>query len=276
MNETPKYSIGSPLPKHACQGNTKEGKNTTIKWTKEEGELDRLLQKLLKVGQQFLANLASPLPACSPVQLLTELREQLRPVLNRPGTRQAQLASRLLFLTASLGLEDAEISGSWHNYLTYLDPVLVAINHLVIACGAGKAVPPSEEVLFTALDFTSLAREALRARRRNVNNNPADMVARLNFLNRLDQLERGLLAGKDWLMMTLVRYHHGTREELMLLGLTGHPAFSRPGTGQRVIRSSPVDTSSGSSSSAASGEWEADQARVGQPEREGREAGKQR
>jgi len=277
MNETTKDSIGSPLPEHACQGNTKEGMKTITR-TKEEGELERLLQKLLKIGQRFLANLAVPRPACSPVELLAELREHLRPGLDRSGTRQAQvqLALRLLFLTASLGLEDAEISGSWHNYLTYLDPVLVAINHLVIACGAGKAVPPSEEVLFTALDFTSLAREALRARRRNVNNNPADMVARLNFLNRLDQLERGLLAGKDWLMMTLVRYHHGTREELMLLGLTGHPAFSRPGTGQRVIRSSPVDTSSGSSSSAASGEWEADQARVGQPEREGREAGKQR
>lgn len=49
------------------------------------------------------------------------------------------------------------------------------------------------------------------------------------------------------------------------------PTFS---IGQRVIRSSPVDTSSGSSSSAASGEWEGDKARVGQPEREGREAGK--
>ena len=187
------------------------------------------MQKLLKVGQRVLANLAAPRPACSPVELLTELREHLKTGLDRSGTRQAQLASRLLFLTTSLGLEDAEISGSWHNFLTYLDPVLVAINHLVIAGGADKAVPPSEEVLFTALDFTSLARETLRARRRNVNNNPADMVARLNFLNRLDQLERGLLAAKDWLMMTLVRNHHGTREELMLLGLTGHPTFSRSG-----------------------------------------------
>ena len=105
----------------------------------------------------------------------------------------------ILYQLTSLVLDDNSLTGNFLNTLVYIKPVLYAVNMIT---------PASEdENLLDALDHSSRARSLLKFRKRNHRNNSEEgnTVAMMNFLNRLDQLDRELMIIRDLMIMEISR-----------------------------------------------------------------------
>merc|ERR1712002_89641 len=61
------------------------------------------------------------------------------------------------------------------------------------------------------------ARDSVRHRKRNINNKviELDEIKRMNFLNRVDQLDQAMVALREMLLITIVRQHRSSRQHQM-------------------------------------------------------------
>ena len=97
----------------------------------------------------------------------------------------------------SLLLDDHSLTGHYGNCLTYLDPTLSSLQCL-----------PSGS-LYRCAEFMAKARDSVRHRKRNINNRitDSDEIKRMNFLNRVEQLDQAMVAMREVLLISIIRQH---------------------------------------------------------------------
>ena len=108
----------------------------------------------------------------------------------------------VLYHLTSLLAEDHSITGHYGNCLSYLDLSITSLQCL-----------PSGS-LFRCAEYMAKARDSVRHRKRNVNNRIIDLdeVVRMNFLNRVEQLDQAMVAFRELLLISIIRQH--TRHQM--------------------------------------------------------------
>ena len=116
-------------------------------------------------------------------------------------------------LTSLIG-EDFAITGHYGNCLRYLDLSIASLQCL-----------PSGS-MYRCVEYMAKARDSVRHRKRNINNKviELDEIKRMNFLNRVDQLDQAMVALREMLLITIVRQHRSTRQHQMdcINGVVGY------------------------------------------------------
>jgi hypothetical protein len=97
----------------------------------------------------------------------------------------------------SLLLDDHSLTGHYGNCLTYLEPTLSSLQCL-----------PSGS-LYRCAEFMAKARSSARHMKRNINNriSDSDELKRMNFLNRVEQLDQAIVAMREVLLISIIRQH---------------------------------------------------------------------
>ena len=168
---------------------------------KEKDYLLKYLRKIPEITNSFIPNVELPRVSPDLERSLEVLKAELLSKRGS-GTKKHTLphcAVSILYQVTSLVLEDINLVKGLSNIKVYLKPVIHAVN----------TVTPvrQKENMLDGLDYSSRARASLKFRKRNLNNNSeeADNLAQLNFLNRLDQLDRELQILRDLIMIEMTQ-----------------------------------------------------------------------
>jgi len=169
--------------------------------------LDRL-PLLLACGENLI-------PAMSPVSLTqdSDLASSLAMFKTRVLTSMASIPKHSLIycsvsvlhhVTSLLG-EDYDITGHYGNCFSYLDLSITSL----------QCLPRGS--MYRCVEYMAKARDSVRHRKRNMNNNvlDLDLIKRMNFLNRVDQLDQAMVALREMLLITIVRQHRTSRQHKM-------------------------------------------------------------
>ena len=113
----------------------------------------------------------------------------------------------VMYQLICLLLEDFKLSkGNFANGLIYLEDIIGTIEHII------KESKPYHQVV----DMVARCKYKLAARKRNLQNNveEEDYELKMNFLNRSVDLDMGLTALKELLMMKTIWQHYNMRSRL--------------------------------------------------------------
>ena len=169
---------------------------------KERDYLLKYLRKIPELTSVFIPNVE--LPKVSPDDLeqsLEVLKSELL-VKRSSGTKKHTLTHcgvSILYQVTSLVLEDIKLVRGLSNIKVYLKPVIHAVTTITPV--------KQKDNMVEGLDYASRSRASLKFRKRNLNNNAeeVDQLAQLNFLNRLDQLDRELQIMRDLIMIEITQ-----------------------------------------------------------------------
>ena len=169
---------------------------------KEKENFVKYIKKLSLIAKTFIPDLEPPDITLDSLEVSLQLLKtdilNLRRDVKKHSLQHCCVS--ILYQLTALILEDKSLSEVFLNSLVYVRPVLYAVNMITPAHG--------EENLLDAMDHANRARALLKFRKRNRKNNPekVDTVTEMNFLNRLDQLDRDLQILKDLIMMEITQY----------------------------------------------------------------------
>jgi len=135
-------------------------------------------------------------------------------------------------LTSLIG-EDFALTGHYGNCLRYLDMSIASLQCL-----------PSGS-LYRCVEYMAKARDTIRHRKRNINNNVIDLdeILKMNFLNRVDQLDQAMVALREMLLISIIRQHRTIRQRHKA-GNSINGALYASGCPPLALCNSSVDTSS--------------------------------
>jgi len=178
----------------------------------EKETLVKYMRKISVICRTFTPDLT--VPDITPENLEPSLRLLKRDILSlRSSVKKHTLPHccvSILYQLTSLVLDDWSLAGNFLNTLVYIKPVLYAVNMITPA--------HEDENLLDAMDHATRARSLLKFRKRNLKNNSEDVdsVVKINFLNRLDQLDRDLMILRDLTIMEISRADSITERMTML------------------------------------------------------------
>eukprot|EP00092_Neocalanus_flemingeri_P019124 GFUD01020715.1.p1 GENE.GFUD01020715.1~~GFUD01020715.1.p1 ORF type:complete len:265 (+),score=107.31 GFUD01020715.1:51-845(+) len=177
----------------------------------EENDSWQLLNRLPLLsgcGKAVLPTLPplGTLSTLSPTTSLSLLKTQFSsslPTLPRHSLSHCSVS--VLYQLTALLMDDHSLTGHYGNCLSYLDLTLSSL----------QCLPRGS--LYLCVEFLSKARDSLKHRKRNINNRLLDTeeLMRLNFLNRMEQLDQAMVVLREVLLVSIVRQHTiVTREQL--------------------------------------------------------------
>ena len=166
-----------------------------------EGDIKLLnrLSLLSTCGQAFIQTLppiGSLTVLTSPTSSLSLLKSQFSSSL--PSLSHYSLTYcgvSVLYQITSLLIEDHALTGHYSNCFSYLDHTLASLQCL-----------PTTGSLYLFVDRLSEARDSLKHRIMNINNKQLDTdhIKRLNFLNRVEQLDQAMVALREVLLVSIM------------------------------------------------------------------------
>ena len=167
---------------------------------KERDYLLKYLKKIPEITGIFIPNVELPKVSAEDLEGSLEVLKAELLLKRNEGTKKHTLshcAVSLLYHVTSLVLEDINLVKGLSNIKVYLKPVIHSVTTITPA--------KQKENMVVGLDYSSRARASLKFRKRNLNNNSeeVDKLAQLNFLNRLDQLDRELQIMRDLIMIEM-------------------------------------------------------------------------
>ena len=169
---------------------------------KERDYLLKYLKKIPELTNVFIPNVE--LPKVSPDDLEQSLEALKSELLAKrsTGTKKHTLTYcgvSILYQVTSLVLEDIKLVRGLSNIKVYLKPLIHAVTTITPV--------KQKDNMVEGLDYASRSRASLKFRKRNLHNNAeeVDQLAQLNFLNRLDQLDRELQIMRDLIMIEMTQ-----------------------------------------------------------------------
>ena len=169
---------------------------------KERDYLLKYLKKIPEITNNFIPNVELPRVSSDDLEQSLEVLKAELLTKRCGGTKKHTLshcAVSILYQVVSLVLEDINLARSLSNIKVYLKPVVLAVTTVTPA--------KQKDNMVDGLDHANRARSSLKFRKRNLNNNPEteDRLAQLNFLNRLDQLDRELQILRDLVLIEMTQ-----------------------------------------------------------------------
>ena len=163
-----------------------------------EGDIKLLnrLSLLSTCGQAFIQSLPPIGSITSTTSTLSLLKSQFSSsLLGLPHYSLTYCGVSVLYQISSLLIEDHAPTGHYSNCLSYLDLTLASLQCLPTTCS-----------LYLCVEYLSKARDSLKRRIRNINNKQidTDRIKRLNFLNRVEQLDQAMVALREVLLVSIM------------------------------------------------------------------------
>jgi len=169
----------------------------------EDKKLLTRLSLLTTCGQTFIPDLPGLGSITSPSTSLSLLKTRFSSSLRgSPRNSLAYCGASVLYQITSLLLDDHALTGHYGNGLAYLDITLASLQCL-----------STTDSLYLCVEYLSKARNSLKQRIRNLNNKQldTDRIKRLNFLNRVEQLDQAMVALREVLLISIMRQHSRAR-----------------------------------------------------------------
>jgi len=158
------------------------------------------LPLLFSCGQTIIPSLPTldpPTLSTIPTSLIIFKTQVYSSFSITPHHTLAYCSMSVLHHLTSLLLDDYSLTGHYGNCLTYLDLTLTSLQCL-----------PSGS-LYRCAEYMAKARDSVRHRKRNINNRitDSDEIMRMNFLNRVEQLDQAMVAMREVLLISIIRQH---------------------------------------------------------------------